>query len=163
MRMHRDGSFDDEELVREGGVFVSRNGGHEVGPEEDDRALSDWVEDPDIDDGVPGTRDDVPYDFGVERPHAADTLVQSPDRPGAGFGPLGHTGPVADDHDIAEGIPEERELWSRQLPLIEEAEAEEAHLAGLREEDAAAVVDAEAEGAEDALPDFPEGRSATGA
>jgi hypothetical protein len=75
MRMHSDGSFDDEELVREGGVFVSRNGGREVGPEDADRAPGDYVEDPSADDGVPGTRDDLPYDYGVEISPAADQTV----------------------------------------------------------------------------------------
>jgi hypothetical protein len=75
MRTHSGGSLDDEELVREGGVFVSRNGGREVGPEGDDRAPGDYVEDPGADDGVPGTRDDLPYDLGVDITPAADQLV----------------------------------------------------------------------------------------
>ena len=162
-RMHRDGSFDEEELVREGGVLVSRNGGHEVGPEDADRVSTDWVEDPSADDGVPGTPDDLPYDFGVEVPLPADHLIQSPDRVNAGFGGMGKTGPAGEDHDIPEGVPEERELWDKQRALIEESEAEEAHLRGLAEKDLPAVVDAEAEDAAEALPDFPEGESATGA
>jgi hypothetical protein len=91
MRMHSDGSFDDEELVREGGVFVSRNGGREVGPEDDDRAPGDYVEDPAADDGVPGTRDDLPYDYGVEISPAADQMVN-----GAGARPASRTGEGAD-------------------------------------------------------------------
>lgn len=75
----RDGTLDDEELVREGGVFVSRNGGHEVGPEQSDRVADDWVEDPGTDDGVPGTRDDLPYDYGVELPSAADQHMNAAD------------------------------------------------------------------------------------
>lgn len=161
-KMHRDGSFDEEELVREGGAFVSRGGGREVGPEDDDRVSTDWVEDPSADDGVPGTRDDLPYDYGVEIPPATDHLVMDRDRRDAGFGDVGRTGPADEDHDIAPGLPEERELWDRQRALIEESEAEEAHLRGLAEKDLAAVVDAEAEGAADVLPDSPEGESATG-
>lgn len=109
MRMHSDGSFDDEELVREGGVFVSSEGGREVGPDDKDRVPGDYAEEPDADDGVPGTRDDLPYDFGVETAEAVDHLVNGPDHVNAG------------------------------------------------------VRDAEAEGAEEPLPDFPEGESATGA
>jgi len=161
-RMHSDGSFDEEELVREGGVFVSRQGGREVGPQDDDRVASDWVEDPSADDGVPGTRDDLPYDYGVENAPAADHLIQSPDNRRAGFGAMGTTGPVGEDHDIPLGVPEERELWDKQRALIEESEAEEAHLRGLAEKDLPAVVDAEAEGAAEVLPDSPGGESATG-
>jgi hypothetical protein len=80
MRMHSDGSYDDEELVREGGVFVSRGGGREVGPEKDERPPGDFIEDPDADDGVPGTRDDLPYDYGVEVPEAVDHLVREPEK-----------------------------------------------------------------------------------
>jgi hypothetical protein len=76
-RMHRDGTLDDEELVREGGVFVSRNGGHEIGPDDADRVADDWVEDPRADDGVPGTRDDIPYDYGVDISPATDQLVNA--------------------------------------------------------------------------------------
>ena len=64
-RIHNDGSLEDEELVREGGVFVSRNGGHEVDADET-RAADDYIEDPGTGDGVPGTVDDLPYDFGLE-------------------------------------------------------------------------------------------------
>lgn len=74
-RMDRDGTLDDEDLVREGGVFVSRNGGHEIGPDHGDRVADDFVEDPGTDDGVPGTRDDLPFDYGVEVPLATDQLV----------------------------------------------------------------------------------------
>jgi hypothetical protein len=91
MRTHSDGSFDDEELVREGGVFVSRNGGREVGPTDEERALGDYVEDPAADDGVPGTRDDLPYDYGVEIAPAADQMVN-----GAGVKPASRTDEGAD-------------------------------------------------------------------
>jgi hypothetical protein len=79
-RIHRDGTLDDEELVREGGVFVSRNGGHEVGPQDTDHVATDWVEDPEADDGVPGTRDDLPYDYGVDLSPPADQLLLDLDK-----------------------------------------------------------------------------------
>jgi hypothetical protein len=163
MRIHSGGSFDDEEFVREGGVLVPRNGGHEVGPDDRDLTKSDYVEDPDVDDGVPGTRDDLPYDFGVETAEAADHIIDGPDRVNAGFSGMGATGAAPEGDEPPLGGPEERELWKKQRPLIQEAEAEEGHLAGVEGLDAERVRDAEAEGAEEALPDFPEGSSATGA
>ena len=163
MRTHSGGSSDDEEMVREGGVFVYRNGGHEVGPEDRDVVRSDYAEDPTADDGVPGTADDLPYDLGIETADAVDQAVDGPDHRNAGYGGMGKTGSDADRDESDLGAPEERELWKRQLPLIEEAEAEEGHLARLDGLDATRVRDAEAEDAEDALPDSPEGRSATGA
>lgn len=77
VRMSRDGTLEDEELVREGGVFVSRNGGHEIGPDHGDRVADDWAQDPGTDDGVPGTRDDVPYDYGVDTSSPADQLMNA--------------------------------------------------------------------------------------
>ncbi len=79
VRIHNDGSLEDEELVREGGVFVSRNGGHEVDADEA-RAADDYIEDPGTGDGVPGTVDDLPYDFGLEMATPADQLLESSGR-----------------------------------------------------------------------------------
>jgi hypothetical protein len=163
MRMHPDGSFDDEDLVHEEGVVASRGDGREVAPEGSDRVRSDYVEDPYADHGVPGTPDDLPYDFGVETAEAADHIIDGPDNVHAGFGEMGETGSDPEDDEPPLGAPEERELWTKQLPLIEEAAAEERHFAGLKDVDAKRVLDAEAEGAEEPLPDSPEGESATGA
>lgn len=163
MRRHTDGSFDDEELVREGGVLMPRNGGHEVGPDDGDGPRSDYAEDPNADDGVPGTRDDLPYDFGVENVEAADHLLLGPDRLSSGFGRMGSTEADGDTDEPPLGAPDERTLWRKQRPLIQESEREESHLEGLEDAEVAKVRDAEAENAEEALPDFPEGESATGA
>lgn len=62
----------DEELEREGGVFVRRRGGREVTCDVRECAPDDYVEDEINDDGVPGTVDDLPFDYGVETPDAAD-------------------------------------------------------------------------------------------
>jgi hypothetical protein len=162
VRRHSGGSFDDEELVREGGVFVSRGGGREVGADEAG-APGDYVEDPGVDDGVPGTRDDLAYDFGVELPMAADHIIDGPDNVAAGFGGMGRTGSEPDGDEAPLGAPDERELWGKQLSLIDEAEVEERGLSGLEGSDMQRLRDAEADGAEDVLPDFPDGVSATGA
>jgi len=69
--------FEDDDLVRQGGVFVSKNGGREVGCNEDECAPDDYVEDPVNDEGVPGTVDDLPYDYGIETPRAADETLES--------------------------------------------------------------------------------------
>lgn len=152
--------FEDDELEREGGVFVSKNGGHEVGCDDDECAPDDYVEDPVNDEGVPGTVDDLPYDYGVETPRAADEVLESHDRTAA-WG-VGETRGVDKDAEAPLGRPEERELWRKQKPLIEESEREERHYAGLRDEDIPDVADASAEDAAEVLPDAPEGTSATG-
>jgi len=86
VRRHDDGSLEDEELVREGGVFVSRNGGHEVGCTDDTCAPDEWVEDLGTGEGVPGTVDDMPYDYGVETARPADQLITGTDRGSAATG-----------------------------------------------------------------------------
>lgn len=70
----------DEELEREGGVFVRRGGGREVTCAEDECAPDDYVDDEINDDGVPGTVDDLPFDYGVETPDAADESLDNVQR-----------------------------------------------------------------------------------
>lgn len=162
VRIHNDGSLDDEELVREGGVFVSRNGGHEVHDDEM-RASDDYIEDPGTGDGVPGTVDDLPYDFGLETATAADQLLESGGRARGIGSKVGRTG-ADDDADPAPlGGPEERELWKKQRALIQESGDEAARYAGLGDELSARVDAASGEDAGEVLPDAPEGTSATGA
>jgi hypothetical protein len=161
-RIHDDGSLDEEELVREGGVFVSRNGGREVSSDES-RLADDYIEDPGSGDGVPGTVDDLPYDFGIENAAAADQLLQSSGR-GRGVGSkVGRTGADDDIEPPPLGGPEERELWKKQRALIQESGDEEARYAGLSDDLAARADAASGEDAADVLPDAPEGKSATGA
>jgi hypothetical protein len=160
-QMHGHGPSDDEEYIREGGVLVPRFGGHEVAS---GGAPDDFVEEPLDDDGVPGTPDDLPYDLGVELPAAADQLVESPDRRSGAFSGLGHTGA---DEDVTEepplGGPDERELWHKQRGLIQESGDEAARWRALPDDDVPRVEDAIGEDAGEALPDSPEGESATGA
>jgi hypothetical protein len=162
VRIHNDGSLEDEELVREGGVFVSRNGGHEVDADEA-RAADDYIEDPGTGDGVPGTVDDLPYDFGLEHATAADQLLESSARGRNVRSSVGHTGADDDSDPPALGGPEERELWKKQRGLIQESADEEARYAGLSDELIERVDAASGEDAADVLPDAPGGRSATGA
>jgi hypothetical protein len=166
VRRHDDGSLEDEELVREGGVFVSRDGGHEVGCEDGTCASDEWVEDPGTGDGVPGTADDLPYDYGVETARPTDQLITSPDHRGPGISGLGGVGETGADEDAEEpplGRPEERELWRQQRALIQESGDEAARYRGLRDDEVARVEDAVGEDAGEVLPDAPEGESATGA
>lgn len=157
-------SFEEEDLVREGGVFVSRHSnGHEVGAEPGERTPEDWAEDPYASDGVPGTRDDLPYDYGVESAAPADQQVLSPDRRISGFGRLGETGGA--DPDVDEqplGRPEERELWRRQRALIDESRSEEGHFADASDAQMERLEAAVGEDAAETLPEAPEGTSATG-
>lgn len=162
VRIHNDGSLEDEELVREGGVFVSRNGGHEADSDQA-RVADDYVEDPGTGDGVPGTVDDLPYDFGIEHATAADQLLESSGR-GRGIGSkVGYTGADNDADPAPLGGPEERELWKKQRGLIQESADERARYAGLSDDLVARVDAASGEDAGEVLPDAPEGRSATGA
>jgi hypothetical protein len=162
VRIHDDGSLEDEELVREGGVFVSRSGGHEADADES-RASDDYIEDPGTGDGVPGTVDDLPYDFGLENATAADQLFESSGR-GRGIGSgIGFTGADDDREPPPLGGPEERQLWKKQRGLIQESSDEDARYAGLSDDLVARVDAASGEDAAEVLPDAPEGKSATGA
>jgi len=161
VRIHRDGSLDDEELVREGGVFVSRNGGHEADADET-RVADDYIEDPGSGDGVPGTVDDLPYDFGVEHAVAADQRLMSSGRNTGSAGGIGRTGSDEDVEPADLGGPEERELWRKQRGLIQESADEPARYAGLNDDLVARVDRATGEDAGEVLADAPEGTSATG-
>jgi hypothetical protein len=90
-RMHGARPFEEEEYERQGGVFAPVNGGHEVGCQDDRCAPDELPEDPLSDHGVPGTPDDLPYDYGTETAPAADQQVLSPERRHAGSGQLGET------------------------------------------------------------------------
>jgi hypothetical protein len=159
-----DVSFDDEDLVREGGVFVSRHSnGHEVSATPDEQAPEEWVEDPYQNDAGPGTSDDLPYDYGVESAQPADQQVLSPDRRISGFGHLGETGGADPDTDEQPlGKPEERELWKRQRALIQESEDEETHFPGASDAAVKRMEDAVGEDAAEPLSETPGGTSATG-
>jgi len=74
-----DSRVGDEELDREGGVFV-RRGGREVSCDDAECPPDDYIEDEINDDGVPGTVDDLPLDYGIEIPDAADEALDSVQR-----------------------------------------------------------------------------------
>lgn len=153
--------FGDEELERVGGVLVPAEGGHRVGCPEDECAPDDYVEDSVNEPGVPGTIDDRPYDYGVEEALAADETLESLDRRRAWS--VGATGPLEDGEPGAPGRAEERELWRRQQPLIEEAAVIERGYAGLEETAIPGIAAASGEDADEVLPQSPDGVSATGA
>lgn len=163
MRRSKSGSYDNKELVREGGVLVPASDGREVGPDKDEGPLSDYALDTTPEDDLPGTRDDLPYDYGIEDPEAADHIIDGPDNIGAGFGGgMGRTGSDEDGDEPPLGRPEERELWRKQRPLIQESDREERHLRGLEGLDLKAVHDAGAEDAEEPFQEAPDGTSSTG-
>jgi hypothetical protein len=163
VRLHNDRPSEEEELVREGGIYVSRGGGHEVGCDDETCAPDENVEDALEDDEVPGTPDDLPYNYGVEVPAPTDQLLQSPDHRNSGFGGLGIT---EADKDVDEAAPlgarDERDLWDKQRPLISESADEEPRYAGLEDDDLAAVEAAEGDDAAETVSEAPEGESATG-
>jgi len=162
LHAHEEGPFGDEEYVREGGVLIRVNNGHEVRHEDGSIAPDDVIEDLIADDGVPGTPDDLPYDYGVEITPAADQMILSVERGSSGFGALGHTGSDADGEEPPLGAVDERDLWRHQRALIQESGDEAARYAGMKESDIPRVEEAVGEDAAETLPESPEGTSATG-
>lgn len=161
-RMHGDRPFGDEEYIREGGVLVPVNSGHEVRHEDGTIAPDDVVEDPIADDGVPGTQDDLPYDFGVDVSLPTDQMIASLEHRASGYRSVGRTGAPADRQEPPLGAADERELWRRQRGLIEESADEASRYAGLVDDDIRRVEASVGEDAGETLPDAPGGTSATG-
>ena len=157
-----DRPFDEEEFEREGGVFVSKSDGSHDLDSEDLRAPDDLVEDPIDDEGVPGTPDDLPYDYGVEKAQPADLSLTSTGRGRGWSGHLGHTGADDDADEPPLGRPEERELWHKQRPLIEESDDEAARYRGLPDDEIPEIESAVGEDAADVFSETPDGTSATG-
>jgi hypothetical protein len=89
--VHGERPFDEEVYERQGGVFVPVNGGHEVACEDDLCAPDELPEETLSDDGVPGTPDDLPYDYGTETAPAADQQILNPEHRHAGYGSVGET------------------------------------------------------------------------
>jgi hypothetical protein len=112
---------------------------------------------------VPGTEDDLPYDYGVETAQPADETLETVDSGWErGYGPVGETGPAEDaEVEPALGEEDERDLWERQLPLLEEDE-EFAGRGALSKEDADQLDEALGELADADLTENPEETSATG-
>jgi hypothetical protein len=84
VRMHGEEPFEERLYERQGGVFVPVNGGHEVGCRDDLCAPDELPEDPLSDHGVPGTPDDLPYDYGIDVPSAVDQQILNSERHRAG-------------------------------------------------------------------------------
>ena len=162
LHTHGDKPFGDEEYIREGGVLIPVNSGHEVRHEDDTIAPDDVVEDDIADDGVPGTQDDLPYDYGVEMAQPADQMMLGRDRRGSGFGGVGRTGSPKDVDESPLGAVDERELWRKQKALIAESGDEAARYAGLEHSDIARIERAVGDDAAETLSESPEGESATG-
>jgi hypothetical protein len=142
------------ELQHEEGVLRKKGSGHEVGCDTDEEACapSDYPEAAYDDDGTPGTPDDLPYTLGVEGAAAADTYV------GGGATPT-----RAPEEETEEGVVEERELWKQQQQLLGQDEEIGAGLESMTEVEGERVLEALGDDAGEALPDSPEGTSATGA
>ena len=123
-----------------------------------EHAPDDYSSDPESASHVgPGTIDDLPLDYGQEMPDPADQhLIPNHARL--------RRGECREDEIAREdaGIADEDELWSAQRALVEEDERSGLRLEGLGEDRVQAVLDAMGDDASEALPDAPEGKSATG-
>ena len=105
----------------------------------------------------PGTIDDLPLDYGQELPEPADQhLIPNHAKL--------RRGECREDEIAREdaGLADEDELWSAQRVLVDEDERSGLRLEGLGEDRVQAVLDAMGDDASEALPDAPEGKSATG-
>lgn len=85
---------DDHPYERDEGVLVGHRAGHDVGYDDarEGSAPDDFIEEPLKEEHVPGTVDDLPFDWGLAIAPAADQELLSIDRgPMGGFGDLGST------------------------------------------------------------------------
>ena len=147
----------DEPLVREGGVFIEPDQ-HEVScdTEQEPCAPDDYAADDDEpgEMSIPGTVDDIPLDFGLEFSPASDAhLVLE--------------GPTSESERLRSSLDEparddEGELWGAQKALIGEDESSGLDLQGFPEERIPEILEAMGDDAAEALPDYPDGTSATG-
>lgn len=156
---------DDDSFVREGGTFAPRTGGKDVGCDDDQgRCPPDEVlEDPVNDEHVPGTADDLPYDFGTLDPAPTDQFLGSIETgPVIGMGDVGDTGYDEDVDEAPLGAKDERDLWERQKPLIDEAETQPYEVPEMSPEEVRGIERALGEDAAGPLVEYEEGTSATG-
>lgn len=147
----------DEHLDRERGVFIEPDAYEKAGdPEHVTSAPDDFVEDPFADEvGVPGTVDDIPNTFGVENHKAADEhlVVEGATKP---------AGKERPEESESMGAADENDLWVQQQALIQEDSGTGLRLATFPDEEIPDILEAMGDDAAEALPDFPNGTSATG-
>jgi hypothetical protein len=154
-------TFDDEQLVAGDGFLIEPGTGHTAScDDKEECAPDDVVEDPINDEGVPGTVDDLPYDYGVEVSAATDQEFHV--SRGSGWGGVGHTGADPEGTEAELGAEDERELWRKQRQLIEGSAGEEARGLDLSDEEATRAAEALGDDAAEALPMNPDGVSAVG-
>lgn len=148
----------EEKLERDGGVFVEpQHTQVDCNAPDAGCATDEYPEDPYSVDNRPGTVDDPTYSMGVELPNAADLHLV----PEGGVHQSGR--PAADEEPERDlGELEERDLWRRQRPLIEEDEDDGVKLLGASDDEARRVLDAMGDESSDSVPDMTQGGSATG-
>ena len=156
---------DDDSFVREGGVFAPRTGGRDVGcdDEQDVCPPDEVLEDPVNDEHVPGTVDDLPYDYGTVDPAPTDQFLGSIESgPVLGMRDVGETGYDEEADEPELGAKDEKDLWSRQKVLIDEDEAQPYAIPDMSAEDVKDLELALGEDAAGPLVESEEGTSATG-
>lgn len=149
----------DERLERIGGVFVEEQHGEvDCNSEANACAPDDYPEDPYAIDNRPGTPDDVTYSIGLQSPDADDQHVVPDVR-------THHSGPPASatERDTELGTEDERDLWARNRPLVQEDVDEGVMLPlGMDEDEGERVLEAMGDEASEVAPDSATGTSATG-
>lgn len=109
-----------------------------------------------IDDPRADLDDNDPYTLGEEKPEPADAHLMDVDAPVS-------RGVAAKERGETElGAADERELWAKQKPLIEEDADDGLKLEGFPEDRIPAILDAMGDDAAEDLPGSPNGTSATG-
>lgn len=149
----------DEKLERDNGVFAEpQHMQRDCNSPDAECATDEYPEDPFAIDNRPGTADDATYSMGVELPNAADQHLVPEGRTHQS----GHSAPD-EEREWEPGELEERDLWRRQRPLIEEDVDDGIKFPrGVSDEEAQHTLDAMGDETSDNVPDMTQGGSATG-
>lgn len=159
---------DNEPVYKEEGVFVEPADGRTLECDETEEACAPDDNAPPgevADYPTPGTPDDIPEDYGIETPPAADQMLHI-ERVGedyAGFGDMGESGiDSTGDQPPEPGRAEAEELKLRSRALQDEYEHDLGVFTPLSEEERDRLEEAYGGNAADVIPDDADGTSATG-
>jgi len=157
--LDREDPLANEKLERIGGVLVEpQHSEVDCNREEDACAPDDYPEDPYAVDNRPGTTDDVGYSPGLQSKDANDISFV----PEGGVHQSGRSAPST-ERDVDPGTADEKDLWQRQEPLIEEDVDDGLKIPlGMDDEDGKRILDAMGDDSSDETSDGIAANSATG-